>query len=127
MKPSEKIAMVFLASVLLISFQLFAQPQKEHVLKYSTFYRTINMDGISIFYREFEKRLVESRAINVRTITLEGDANGTPHPEPSSYSKKFTGKYSHRTITGGIGHNLPHEAPQAFAQAICEVDEFKNS
>ena len=57
------------------------------------------------------------------TITLEGDANGAPHPEPSAYAKKFSGKYAHRTIKGGIGHNLPQEAPQAFAQAIIDVAE----
>ena len=55
------------------------------------------------------------------TITLEGDANGAPHPEPSSYAKKFAGKYEHRLIKGGIGHNLPQEAPQAFAEAIVDV------
>jgi pimeloyl-ACP methyl ester carboxylesterase len=52
---------------------------------------------------------------------LEGDSNGAPHPDPTAYRKKFTGKYAHRTITGGIGHNLPQEAPQAFAEAIIEV------
>ena len=62
--------------------------------------------------------------ITVPTITLEGDANGAPHPEPSSYTKKFSGKYSHRTITGGIGHNLPQEAPQAFAEAVVDVDAY---
>ena len=56
------------------------------------------------------------------TITLEGDANGAPHPDPSAYAKKFSGKYAHRLITGGIGHNLPQEAPQAFAQAVIDVD-----
>ncbi|MEH2561341.1 alpha/beta hydrolase [Bradyrhizobium sp. AZCC 2289] len=55
------------------------------------------------------------------TITLEGDANGAPHPEPASYAKQFTGKYAHRLISGGIGHNLPQEAPQAFAQAVIDV------
>jgi pimeloyl-ACP methyl ester carboxylesterase len=54
---------------------------------------------------------------------MEGDANGAPHPEPSSYAKMFSGKYSHRTITGGIGHNLPQEAPQAFAEAVVDVAE----
>ena len=58
------------------------------------------------------------------TITLEGDANGAPHPDPSAYAGKFTGKYEHRTIAGGVGHNLPQEAPQAFAQAIVDVDGF---
>jgi hypothetical protein len=55
---------------------------------------------------------------------MEGDANGAPHPEPSSYAKKFSGKYQHRTIRGGVGHNLPQEAPQAFAKAIVEVSEI---
>jgi pimeloyl-ACP methyl ester carboxylesterase len=75
-------------------------------------------------YDEFEKRLATAPVIVVPTITLEGDANGAPHPEPSSYAKKFSGKYSHRTITGGIGHNLPQEAPQAFAEAVIEVDGY---
>ena len=72
-------------------------------------------------YDEFDKRLASSPTIGVPTITMEGDANGAPHPEPSAYAKKFTGKYEHRTITGGVGHNLPQEAPQAFAQAIIDV------
>jgi pimeloyl-ACP methyl ester carboxylesterase len=75
-------------------------------------------------YDEFEKRLATAPVITVPTITLEGDANGAPHPEPSSYTKKFSGKYSHRTITGGVGHNLPQEAPQAFAKAIVDVDRY---
>ena len=70
------------------------------------------------------KRLAESPVITVPTITMEGDANGAPHPEPSSYAKKFSGKYQHRTIKGGVGHNLPQEAPQAFAKAIVEVTEI---
>ena len=61
--------------------------------------------------------------ITVPTITLEGDANGAPHPEPSAYAEKFSGKYAHRIITGGVGHNLPQEAPQAFAEAIIDVAE----
>lgn len=72
-------------------------------------------------YHELEKRLAASPVIPVPTITLEGDANGAPHPDPHSYAKKFSGKYAHRTITGGVGHNLPQEAPQAFAQAIMDV------
>jgi pimeloyl-ACP methyl ester carboxylesterase len=74
-------------------------------------------------YDAFEKKLAEAPVITVPTITLEGDANGAPHPEPSAYAKKFSGKYSHRTITGGIGHNLPQEAPQAFAQAVIDATE----
>jgi pimeloyl-ACP methyl ester carboxylesterase len=72
-------------------------------------------------YDELEKRLADGPAISVPTITLEGDANGAPHPEPSSYAGKFSGPYSHRTIEGGIGHNLPQEAPEAFADAVLEV------
>jgi pimeloyl-ACP methyl ester carboxylesterase len=72
-------------------------------------------------YDDLEKRLAEAPLIAVPTITMEGDANSAPHPEPSSYTKKFTGKYQHRLIKGGIGHNLPQEAPQAFAQAVIEV------
>ena len=73
-------------------------------------------------YDALEKRLAEFPVITVPTITLEGDANGAPHPDPSAYAKKFSGRYEHRLITGGIGHNLPQEAPQAFAQAVVDVD-----
>jgi pimeloyl-ACP methyl ester carboxylesterase len=73
-------------------------------------------------YDDLEKRLAKFPAITVPTITLEGDTNGAPHPEPGSYAKRFTGKYEHRNITGGIGHNLPQEAPQAFAQAVIDAD-----
>ncbi|WOH68926.1 alpha/beta hydrolase [Bradyrhizobium sp. BWA-3-5] len=72
-------------------------------------------------FDELEKRLAEFPVITVPTITLEGDANGAPHPDPKVYARKFSGKYVHRLITGGIGHNLPQEAPQAFADAIIEV------
>ncbi|MDQ2082943.1 alpha/beta hydrolase [Xanthobacteraceae bacterium Astr-EGSB] len=72
-------------------------------------------------YGSLEARLAENPVISVPTITMEGDANGAPHPEPSSYAKKFSGRYEHRLITGGIGHNLPQEAPQAFAEAIVDV------
>jgi pimeloyl-ACP methyl ester carboxylesterase len=72
-------------------------------------------------YDDLEKRLAAAPAITVPTITLEGDANGAPHPEPDAYAKKFSGPYEHRTIKGGIGHNLPQEAPQAFAEAVVDV------
>lgn len=72
-------------------------------------------------YDDLERRLAAAPAIAVPTITLEGDANGAAHPEPAAYARKFTGRYAHRTITGGIGHNLPQEAPQAFAQAVIDV------
>src|SRR5215472_12476271 len=70
---------------------------------------------------DLERQLAAGPAIRVPTITLEGDANGAPHPEPSAYASKFSGKYEHRTLTGGIGHNLPQEAPAAFAQAVVDI------
>ncbi|HMF83838.1 MAG TPA: alpha/beta hydrolase [Acidimicrobiia bacterium] len=75
-------------------------------------------------YDDLEKRLAGGPAITVPTITLEGDANGAPHPEPSAYADKFTGKYAHRTVSGGIGHNLAQEAPQPFTEAVVDVDGF---
>jgi pimeloyl-ACP methyl ester carboxylesterase len=72
-------------------------------------------------FDDLEKRLASGPGIGVPTITLEGDANGAPHPEASSYAKKFSGRYAHRLIRGDVGHNLPQEAPAAFAQAIVEV------
>ena len=72
-------------------------------------------------YDELEKRLAAAPVITVPTITMEGDANGAPHPDASAYAKKFSGKYEHRVINGGIGHNLPQEAPQAFAEAVVDV------
>jgi pimeloyl-ACP methyl ester carboxylesterase len=75
-------------------------------------------------YDEFEKRLAAAPIIVVPSITLEGDANGAPHPDASSYAKKFSGKYTHRIVSGGVGHNLPQEAPEAFAKAVIEVDGY---
>jgi hypothetical protein len=69
-----------------------------------------------------EAKLAQAPQISVPTITMEGDANGAPHPEPSAYAGKFSGKYAHRLVKGGIGHNLPQEAPRAFAQAVMDVD-----
>jgi pimeloyl-ACP methyl ester carboxylesterase len=71
-----------------------------------------------------EAKLAADPTISVPTITLEGDANGAPHADPSAYASKFSGRYTHRTITGGIGHNLPQEAPEAFVDAITEVDTY---
>lgn len=68
-----------------------------------------------------ERRLADDPVITVPTITMEGDDNGAPPPEPSAYAKKFSGRYEHRLIKGGIGHNLPQEAPQAFAEAVMDV------
>jgi pimeloyl-ACP methyl ester carboxylesterase len=75
-------------------------------------------------YDQLEARLATFPVISVPTITLEGDANGAPHPEPSLYRGKFSGDYEHRTILGGIGHNLPQEAPREFAQAVVDADGF---
>ncbi|HEY6834593.1 MAG TPA: alpha/beta hydrolase [Pseudolabrys sp.] len=75
-------------------------------------------------YGELERKLAAGPAISVPTITLEGDANGAPHPDSNAYAKKFSGKYQHRLIKGGIGHNLPQEAPQAFASAIIDVSQY---
>jgi len=72
-------------------------------------------------FDDLEKKLATAPVITVPTITMEGDANGAPHPPPAAYAKKFSGKYEHRTITGGIGHNLPQEAPQAFAEAVIDI------
>ncbi|MDT3381373.1 alpha/beta hydrolase [Labrys neptuniae] len=75
-------------------------------------------------YDALEKKLAALPTITVPTITMEGDANGAPHPEPAAYAKRFSGRYEHRLITGGIGHNLPQEAPEAFAQAMLDVARF---
>ena len=75
-------------------------------------------------YADLEKRLAEGPGIAVPSITLEGDANGAPHPDSSAYAKKFSGKYAHRIVKGGIGHNLPQEAPQAFAEAVIDADRL---
>jgi pimeloyl-ACP methyl ester carboxylesterase len=72
-------------------------------------------------YDDLEKRLAQAPKISVPTITMEGDANGAPHQPPSAYAKQFTGKYQHRNIDGGIGHNLPQEAPKAYAEAVLQV------
>jgi pimeloyl-ACP methyl ester carboxylesterase len=78
-------------------------------------------------YDEFDRQLALAPVIAVPTITLEGDANGAPHPEPSAYAGKFSGRYSHRVVPGGVGHNLPQEAPAAFAQAVIEVDKYPST
>ena len=75
-------------------------------------------------YDDLEAKLAKFPVITVPTITMEGDANGAPHLEPSAYAKRFSGKYEHRLIKGGIGHNLPQEAPAAFAQAVLDVDSY---
>jgi pimeloyl-ACP methyl ester carboxylesterase len=72
-------------------------------------------------YDELEQQLAAAPTIEVPTITMEGDANGAPHPDPSAYAARFTGRYEHRSVTGGVGHNLPQEAPQAFVDAVVDV------
>jgi hypothetical protein len=73
---------------------------------------------------DLEKRLADAPAITIRTITLEGNANGAAHPDPGSYAKRFVGRYEQRTISDGVGCNLPQGAPQAFAQAVVDVDRY---
>ena len=75
-------------------------------------------------YADLDKRLAEAPVITMPTITLEGDANGAPHLDPGAYAKKFSGRYEHRIVGGGVGHNLPQEAPEAFAKAVIDVDGF---
>ncbi len=75
-------------------------------------------------YDELVQRLAQAPTITVSTMTLEGDANGAPHPDASAYARKFSGRYAHRIITGGVGHNLPQEAPLDFAQAVIDVESF---
>jgi pimeloyl-ACP methyl ester carboxylesterase len=75
-------------------------------------------------YDDLERRLAETPVISVPTITMEGDANGAPHPDPASYRRKFSGRYESRIVAGPVGHNLPQEAPHAFAQAIVDVDAY---
>ena len=72
-------------------------------------------------FEELEQRLAGAPPITVPAMTLEGDANGAPHPPPAAYAARFTGRYEHRTLTGGIGHALPQEAPQEFAAAVAEA------
>jgi pimeloyl-ACP methyl ester carboxylesterase len=99
----------------------FDNPDHVNIVIHNYRWRLGLAEGESRF-DDLEQRLAAGPAITVPTITLEGDANGAPHPEPSAYARKFSGRYEHRIITGGIGHNLPQEAPRAFAQAIFDVD-----
>jgi pimeloyl-ACP methyl ester carboxylesterase len=105
------------------SAQAFDNPDHVAITVHNYRWRLALADG-EARYDEIEKRLAGFPVITVPTITLEGDANGAPHPDPSAYAKKFSGKYAHRLITGGIGHNLPQEAPQAFTQAVVDVDRY---
>ena len=105
------------------SARSFDNPDHVSIVIHNYRWRLGLADGESQ-YDDLDKRLAVGPVITVPTITLEGDANGAPHPPGSAYAKKFSGKYAHRLIDGGIGHNLPQEAPQAFAKAIMDVDRL---
>ncbi|HTH60522.1 MAG TPA: alpha/beta hydrolase [Paraburkholderia sp.] len=105
------------------SAESFTNPDHVAIVVHNYRWRLGLVNGESQ-YDELEKRLATAPTISVPTITMEGDANGAPHPEPAAYAKKFTGRYEHRNVGGGVGHNLPQEAPQAFAQAIIDVARF---
>ena len=98
----------------------FDNPDHVDIVIHNYRWRLGLADG-ELEYADLEQRLAEGPVISVPAITLEGDANGAPHPEPDAYAKKFSGAYVHRTIGGGVGHNLPQEAPAAFADAILEL------
>ncbi|MEU4528649.1 alpha/beta hydrolase [Micromonospora ureilytica] len=98
----------------------FDNPDHVDIVIHNYRWRLALADG-EAQYDEIEKRLAAKPKITVPSISLEGDANGAPHLEPSVYGKQFAGRYEHRTVGGGVGHNLPQEAPQAFADAVLEV------
>ena len=102
------------------SAQAFDNPDHVAIVIHNYRWRLGLADGEPA-YDALENRLAEAPVIRVPTITLEGDANGAPHPDPASYAKQFSGKYAHRLVTGGVGHDLPQEAPKAFADAVIEV------
>jgi pimeloyl-ACP methyl ester carboxylesterase len=99
----------------------FDNPDHVEIVIHNYRWRLGHADG-EPRYTELEARLSTAPTIDVPTIALEGDANGAPHPEPATYRSKFAGPYQHRLIRGGVGHNLPQEAPQAFAAAVMEVE-----
>jgi pimeloyl-ACP methyl ester carboxylesterase len=104
--------------------EAFENPDHVNIVIHNYRWRIGLADGESK-YDDLEKRLAAGPVIAVPTISLEGDANGAPHyPDDTAYRGKFSGKYEYRLITGGVGHNLPQEAPQAFAQAVIDVDGF---
>ena len=102
------------------SAQAFDNPDHVSIVIHNYRWRIGLADG-ERQYDTLEKRLAQAPVIHVPTITMEGDANGAAHAEPASYARQFSGKYAHRLITGGIGHNLPQEAPRDFAQAVIDV------
>jgi len=110
-------------STFAVSAAAFDNPDHVAVTIHNYRWRLGIADG-EMQYDPIERRLAARPVITVPTVTLEGDANGAPHPSPSSYRVNFTGRYSHHTITGGVGHNLPAEAPEAFANAITEAGQM---
>lgn len=101
----------------------FANPDHVAIVIHNYRWRLGLAEGES-HYDNLEAKLAAGPPVTIPSITMEGDANGAPHPDPAAYRAKFTGPYAHRLITGGIGHNLPQEAPAAFAQAILDVDQL---
>jgi pimeloyl-ACP methyl ester carboxylesterase len=75
-------------------------------------------------YDDLEKQLAALPVVTVPAITMEGDSNGAIHAPSTAYRNKFGGKYEHRDVGGGVGHNLPQEAPDAFAKAVIDVNGF---
>jgi pimeloyl-ACP methyl ester carboxylesterase len=100
----------------------FDNPDHVAIVIHNYRWRLALADGESK-YDDLETKLAMGPVISVPTITLEGDANGAPHPDPTAYAKKFTGKYANRIIKSGVGHNLPQEAPRAFAEAVIDAAE----
>jgi pimeloyl-ACP methyl ester carboxylesterase len=103
--------------------EAFANPDHVSVVIHNYRWRLGLADG-DAKYDDLERKLAASPVIGVPTITLEGDANGAPHPEPSAYAKKFSGRYRHHLLKGGIGHNLPQEAPDSFVEAVIAADRL---
>jgi pimeloyl-ACP methyl ester carboxylesterase len=101
----------------------FDNPDHVSIVIHSYRWRQSLADG-EPQYDDLERKLTAATSVMVPTITLEGDANGAPHPDPASYASRFSGKYQHRNIGGGVGHNLPQEAPNDFAQAVVDVDRL---
>ncbi|TBZ14691.1 alpha/beta fold hydrolase [Rhizobium leguminosarum] len=105
------------------SAEAFANPDHVSIVVHNYRWRLGLTEGEKRF-DEFETRLAAGPKIHVPTITMEGDANGAPHPDPNAYAAKFKAKYEHRLAAGGIGHNLPQEAPEAFAKAVRDADSW---
>jgi pimeloyl-ACP methyl ester carboxylesterase len=101
----------------------FRNPDHASIVIHNYRWRLSLADG-EARYDDLERRLAEGPVIAVPTIVLEGDANGAPHPDEAAYRGRFSGRYAHRVIRGGIGHNLPQEAPQAFAEAVVELARY---